>query len=100
VSANELRSAFNDAGYYEEGYPRSDIQVTVFREGLPNPKHEQPTGTRYQTLVYRIGGEPVAIVHQYLLPDGRLGASGLPHPKQVVVPGNGTLTLRPRESDS
>jgi hypothetical protein len=51
-------------------------------------------------LVYRIDGEPVAIVHQYLLPDGRLGASGRPDPKQVIVPGNGTLILLPREGES
>jgi hypothetical protein len=32
-------------------------------------------------------GVMVAVVHQYLRPDGSLGASGLPDPKRLLVNG-------------
>jgi hypothetical protein len=32
-------------------------------------------------------GDRVALVHQYLRTDGRLGASGRPDPKWVVITG-------------
>jgi hypothetical protein len=31
--------------------------------------------------------EPVALVHQYVRPDGSIGGSGLPDPKRVVIGG-------------
>lgn len=44
-------------------------------------------------VYYSVAGDPVAIVHQYVLPDGMLGASGRPDPKWVIVRGDGTLVV-------
>jgi hypothetical protein len=50
-------------------------------------------------VVYERDGDPIAIVHQYVRPDGQLGGSGRPDPKRVIVVGNGTLTVaRPTDS--
>jgi len=48
-----------------------------------------PSGTRSQILHYytRDLKIKVAIVHQYLRPDGTLGGSGKPDPKQVFDDG-------------
>ncbi|HEV8364995.1 MAG TPA: hypothetical protein VGQ52_15885 [Gemmatimonadaceae bacterium] len=45
-----------------------------------------PAGTRSQIIAYHaFGGAMVAVVHQYLLPDGSIGASGLPDPKRLLI---------------
>lgn len=44
-----------------------------------------PHGTRKQMVAYFEGSQKVALVHQVALPDGSLGASGLPDPKELLV---------------
>lgn len=45
-----------------------------------------PPGTRSQIIRYvDDDGAFVALIHQYLLPDGTLGASGRPDPKRLRV---------------
>ncbi len=57
------------------------------RESLRPPKH-QPPGTRSQMVRYLdANGFEVARVHQYLRPNGKLGGSGRPNPKRLVVNG-------------
>lgn len=47
-----------------------------------------PPCTLSQVLMYRdTRGQLVAVVHQYLLADGSLGASGRPDPKYVFEDG-------------
>lgn len=56
-------------------------QLTANRPGLP-------AGTRSQIMAYDdSAGVMVALVHQYLLPSGALGASGLPDPKRLILNG-------------
>lgn len=56
-------------------------QLTAGRPGLP-------AGTRSQIIAYDdSAGVMVALVHQYLLPSGALGASGLPDPKRLLLKG-------------
>ena len=58
-----------------------DRQVTTDRPGLP-------AGTRSQIIAYDDSvGTMVALVHQYLLSNGVLGASGLPDPKRLLLNG-------------
>lgn len=46
----------------------------------------EPPGTQSQIVYYyNDKNQPVAIVHQYLRPDGTIGASGLPDPKRVFL---------------
>ena len=40
-------------------------------------------------------GQPLAMVHQYLRPDGTIGSSGKPDPKRILV-GNKLLAVRAR----
>lgn len=65
---------------------RGELTQHLIRESQPNALPAgMPAGTRSQIIAYRQGGAQVAVVHQYLLPDGTLGASGLPDPKRLLV---------------
>jgi hypothetical protein len=56
-----------------------------------------PAGSLSQILVYyERDGTKVAVVHQYLRPDGALGASGMPDPKLIV--DEGTVYLLDRKN--
>lgn len=67
---------------------RGELTPHLIRERAPNPApHGMPAGTLSQIIAYRQGGRQVAIVHQYLKPDGTLGASGLPDPKRLLING-------------
>ncbi len=44
-------------------------------------------GTRTQIIAFCDGQQRVALVHQYLHPDGTLGASQVPDPKELFVDG-------------
>lgn len=60
------------------------IRVTGDR---PAPNVFGP-GARSQTIAYvDADWHIVAKAHRYLLPDGTLGASGLPDPKKLIVNG-------------
>ena len=79
----ELRKIFNDGDYYAKVL-RNELVAVVERDGLASPAMNQPPGTRSQTVRYydRESG-PVAFVHQFVMPDGSLGASGKPDPKRI-----------------
>ena len=89
VSLRELRDRFNS-----EILPRieaGELLEVVRSSGNPNRAANQPPGTTSQRVEYfdAIEGELVLVdtVHRYLLPDGTLGASGLPDPKRIRVDG-------------
>ena len=85
------RDIFNRRRLYARARS-GEISTLVVREYTPDPRVGEPDGAVSQIVLYLLDGEPVALVHQYLRPDGTLGASGLPDPK-VVVDENGR-TLR------
>lgn len=67
---------------------RGELTPRLIRDRAPNPPPRgMPAGTRSQIIAYRQAGTQVAMVHQYLLPDGTLGASGLPDPKRLLING-------------
>ena len=68
-----------------------DVSTVVAQEYTPDPRVGEPDGAVSQLVLYVLDGEPVALVHQYLRPDGTLGASGLPDPKVVVDESGRTL---------
>lgn len=53
---------------------------------LVQPEVGLPMGTRSQ-MVWYLGqdGRKLALVHQYLLPDGTIGGSGQPDPKRMIL---------------
>ena len=62
-------------------------------KGPEKRKYPEPYCTRSQTIRYcDSNGQWVVEVHQYLRPDGTLGASGKPDPKRLRV-GNTVFTV-------
>lgn len=79
---------FNDGCYWEKAKD-GRLAQKIKREGHPtSPKAEVPFCTRSQLISYSDdAGQEIARVHQYLLPDGTLGASGKPDPKRLLHDG-------------
>jgi hypothetical protein len=96
ISHREICDIFNERQYYHK------IQTgEIWEDLLDNPhatpkRSGQPHCTHSQLIAYRErnSNRKVALVHQYLRPDGRIGASGKPDPKwllgdgEILVPDN------------
>ena len=82
VSADYIRKLFND-GDYAARAARGEFTIVHKKSKHPAaPRARMPVCTRSETLAYVDSSlRAVAIVHQYRLPNGRLGASGKPDPK-------------------
>src|SRR3954453_10008256 len=69
------------------------LDENIAKEGEPKPsvKAEEPLGTRSQLVEYferPASNQPAcATVHRYLRPDGKIGQSGLPDPKRLIIDG-------------
>lgn len=86
VDADTLRRLFNTGAYWEEARAGRLSQVVKW-ERTPALATEPP-GTRSQVVAYYDAeGRRVAIVHQYLRPDGMIGGSGRPDPKELLDGG-------------
>src|SRR5947207_1701114 len=83
VSARTIQRRFNAAGCWGRA-TNGDLRTRVISERHPSrPKAQEPFCTRSQIIAYyERDGTPVALVHQYLRPDGTIGASGRPDPKR------------------
>jgi hypothetical protein len=79
---------FND-GNYEALVKSGELRTHLLNERHPSaPKANVPFCTRSQIVAYLDGnGNEIAVVHQYLQPDGTLGASGFPDPKRLLKDG-------------
>ncbi len=88
VNAEVLRKLFNDSGYLEQ-YQNGQLQSTLRKSKHPSaPRAKEPFCTQSQYITYvNKDGDKVAGAHQYLRPDGSLGASGRPDPKEVLIDG-------------
>lgn len=85
VSASELRELFNDGGY-EEKVAADELIAVVEREHPARPQAGEPAGTLSQMIWYFDSSmNRVALVHQYLRPDGTIGGSGRPDPKRLLL---------------
>jgi hypothetical protein len=88
VGAAHLRQLFNDGRFYERAQRGELLTRTVANRHPTAPKANEPVCTRSQMVEYLDpSGDRVALVHQDLRTDGRLGASGRPDPKWVVIAG-------------
>lgn len=87
-SARHLRRLFNEGGIWERARAGELTQI-VQKERHPSPpRAAEPPCTRSQIITYHDrDGRRVALVHQYIRPDGSIGASGMPDPKELVVEG-------------
>lgn len=63
------------------------LHELVVEDGHPSPASSgEPVCTRSQYVLYLDPrGEKVAEVHQYVRPDGGIGASGRPDPKALLI---------------
>lgn len=79
---------FNREQYWER-VQRGELQTVLLEEHIPQyVTKDIPAGTRSQMISYRDAADnEVARVHQYLKPDGTIGASGRPDPKRILFDG-------------
>jgi hypothetical protein len=79
---------FNEGGLWQQ-VQSGELQERLLKSGHPTPAPAaEPYCTRSQMVgYYKATGGRVALVHQYLRPDGTVGASGRPDPKALVVDG-------------
>lgn len=81
-----LQQAFNE-GQIEERATQGELTRIVWKRD--HSKHRPancPLCTWSEAILYcDKAGNPIAIIHRYLRPNGTLGASGLPDPKKMVV---------------
>src|SRR4051794_16886190 len=77
VSAQEIQRLFNDNDYWGR-QKRGEFTTTLAKDKHPAPTW-LPFCTRNQIVVYwDLSGRKIAHVHQFLKPDGTLGASRKP----------------------
>jgi hypothetical protein len=81
-----MRQRFNDGQFYERTVSGELVIKLRKSKHRDTPPTGEPVCTHSQILVYYLGDSPVAIVHQYLRPDGSIGASGRPDPKWLALP--------------
>ncbi len=86
VPKSQIRKRFNDDRYWERAQAGEFWQRVLSNRHPSAPRAREPFCTRSQIIAYfGTAGEKVAIVHQYLRPDGTIGAGGRPDPKQLLV---------------
>lgn len=82
VSAVEIRELFARRRYYER-WLSGEFQSCLKKEVAAGP--HQPPGTRSLMVGFvNRDGVRECLVHLYYRPDGKLGASGKPDPKEIV----------------
>ena len=88
VPPETIRATFRNSQYprlISEGW----LQAIVLKDApLQNPvARGEPPGTRSQVIRYvdPVDGQWLVLVHQYLRPDGTLGASGQADPKWLRI---------------
>lgn len=88
IEPKELQKLFNDGQYWEQA-KAGELSVKVREDRHPAlMAANEPFCTHSQMLSYfDKDGSEVARVHQYLRPDGTVGASGKPDPKRLLKDG-------------
>ena len=79
---------FNQGGYEARAASGELVKRLMSNRHPSSPKANVPYCTRSQLVQYHDAtGMEVATAHQYLLPNGTLGAGGLPDPKRLLIDG-------------
>lgn len=79
---------FNEGGFWAKATSGEFTTVTLESRHPALTATNEPHCTYSQMISYHdTAGNEVARVHQYLKPDGTLGASGKPDPKRIFVDG-------------
>jgi hypothetical protein len=84
VTQQRMRELFNAGQYWTRARNGEFSLDYIYNKPAP-PQAGQSPGTRSQIIAYlNSNGEQIALVHQYLRPDGTLGGSGRPDPKLLL----------------
>lgn len=84
VTADIIRQHFNESQVLERA-ESGQLVVETGRDSHRAPPGE-PICTKSQMVYYKTpNGDLAAVAHQYLRPDGTIGASGLPDPKCLFL---------------
>lgn len=98
VGRDELRRIFKELKLHER-LTAGELSSMVVTRAPASRRSNQPPGTESQEVAYFDGRTEVARVHQFVLPDGSIGASGKPDPKAVLDEGTlYVLAITPRRS--
>lgn len=78
---------FNEERFVERA-AMGHMKAVVVYSGTPSPDVGLPEGSVSQLISYRDPKDlELPRAHQYVLPDGRVGASGKPDPKRILKDG-------------
>jgi len=89
VEQDEMRKIFNEGQYWEKSQSGEFSAITIADRHPSLTAANEPFCTFSQMISYRDSSNAeMARVHQYLRPDGTIGASGRPDPKRVFANGN------------
>jgi len=81
-----IRQQYNDSQLFEKWKSGEIVGVTKRSSHPDTPPVGEPICTHSQIVYYYSReNKPLAIVHQYLRPDGTIGASGFPDPKRLFL---------------
>lgn len=87
IGRRELRQLFNEQGFAEK-IRRGVVSERILASAPPAAASRFPDGTLSQRVAYIDGaGQQCAVIHRFRLPNGTLGGSGLPDPKELLVDG-------------
>ena len=89
ISSGRIRSLFNGSQYPALIANGSLVALPLRRTHLQKPSpHQGPLCTHSEVILYQSNEKSLfVIIHQYLKPDGSLGASGRPDPKRIKIDG-------------
>src|SRR3989304_1172342 len=88
ISLSYLRQLFNEGDYWPKAQDGRLKERLLVDRHPSSPKAPVPLCARSQLISYiDSDGQEIARVHQYLKPDGTLGASGKPDPKRLFYNG-------------
>jgi hypothetical protein len=97
VTSDIIRQHFNDSQILEQ-VESGELNAIVKRDSHRAPPGE-PHCTKSQIVYYYTqSGDLLAVAHQYLRPDGTIGASGRPDPKRLCMQDR-ILAVRHKQSD-
>ena len=85
TSAREVRAVFN--AYILPRVRSGELLEFTLPASHAATDSRQPPATLSQTVIYLSKESMVARAHRFVLPDGEIGASGLPDPKRVLFEG-------------
>jgi hypothetical protein len=95
VDVKTIQRLFNEGDYVGKVDTGEYIE-TIVHEAPAHPKYKQPPGTQTQTVEYREAntGQWRGRAHRFVMPSGKVGASGKPDPK-LIRQGGVTYAIDP-----